>query len=150
MPSTQKLLLVGTAGAVLFIGLSLFVMSALNKGTQQTKDGSSKTDFPTPTLFVINPSDIPDDIPAPPIVYVTQVEERARISNPGVFLANKMPYETAFFSVTRQLTEANGGTYVFTVKSKTDADIARQAFLEWLGEQGLTQTQINSLTVVYE
>lgn len=76
------------------------------------------------------------------------VSDNAQKENyPDVFLAGYTPYQTGYFSVSSEFSSSPSGHFVFFVNPHTNT--AKQAFLSWLGQLGLTQDQIKRLEVVY-
>lgn len=68
---------------------------------------------------------------------------------PDAYLANKTPYGNSDFSVVSTL-DNKTGKFVFTVTSKNSLPAAQTSFKAWAEQQGLTDTQISSLQVIYK
>lgn len=68
---------------------------------------------------------------------------------PDVYLSRRMPYSTNDFSATTQLSNDTGYfEFNITVTSQNLVQ-GKQEFLDWIKSQGLTDSQIQSLTIHY-
>lgn len=160
---------------ILFICLTLLVLillfcAALFLGKRSTPSENIFIPTPTPVL----PGNPNHQLPTPnPTTNTIQTTPSSTEENPGlnsprmsdidkyaqnfnktnypdVFLANLSPYETSSFKMTVTFVSYPTGHYRINVEAKvTEEEKAKQDFLTWVKNQGLTDQQVSSLDIVY-
>lgn len=74
----------------------------------------------------------------------------SRTSRPDMFLYRDTPYQTLDFSITSDISQVSGEAEFNVVITASDANQGKQAFLNWLNSLGLTNAQIQNLTIHYQ
>ncbi|HXS14735.1 MAG TPA: Ig-like domain-containing protein [Candidatus Saccharimonadales bacterium] len=77
---------------------------------------------------------------------VSEADQRQQF--PDLFLASYVPFSTSSFSVADSFSASPSGHYEFTVTQITKT--AKEDFLLWIKQLGLTQTQIDRLQIYYQ
>ncbi len=83
-----------------------------------------------------------------PVELVTQIEERSREERPDIYLANKMPYDSADFRMDLEIDEVGNFTFVVTSNKYTGGLLVNRVN-QWLQSIGLTVEQIEDLEFAY-
>jgi hypothetical protein len=72
------------------------------------------------------------------------------INAPDVFLARRTPHQEAEFYVSSSVSNQTGDMTFIVTLNGTDKASSQQKFLEWVKSQGLTDSQIKSLSITYQ
>ncbi|MFA6005858.1 MAG: hypothetical protein WC775_05240 [Patescibacteria group bacterium] len=162
----KKLIFAGGVG-FLFVVILLFFGFTLIQNKSTVKNPPAPT-IP-PTTIPLFPSNIvpkvptatpiptittsPQVTPGPspdtrPVELISQIEEKHRVENPDIYVANKLPYIGSDFEMNYDM--AADGKITFTVRSSdfSGSELQRKV-ATWLLSLGLTIEQINSLTIEY-
>jgi hypothetical protein len=131
---------------LLIIGLAVFVVILLVYtivryiGTQTTQRG------PIP----ITPQEQFDNTPALSEEAMEQMRESHRLNAPDVYLRNQTPVTQPTF-IFDSYVNREQGQYVFTVQPKiTSLQQVQEDVRVWLNSIGITNEQIESLTIEYK
>ncbi len=80
----------------------------------------------------------------------TVADNAQKIQHPDIFLSNQTPYASLSFSIISTFTPSPTGHYYFTVSLLAEKTFAKNAFLSWVKNLGLTDQQISSLDITYK
>jgi len=153
MYNKKILIIVGVVGVVL-VSLLVILMLLNQQGTQ---GGNSFDQNVIPTLSqttgtnegLTPPTD--GDVPINREAFKEIVTDY-RTTRPDFFLKVYVPFQNNDFAVTSMFKESGGKAYFeFVVKSKSGSVVAaRESFIQWAENLGLTSDQISTLKVTYE
>jgi hypothetical protein len=83
-----------------------------------------------------------------PIPLITKIAEINRVQYPKIYLSNKLPYEEEAFTMIWEVSPQK--ELVFGVTSRAlSGEALKERVRRWLFEIGLTQEQIDGLTIYY-
>lgn len=143
----RRILLIALPTLILVLLLIVFLLKISSRPATKPR-----LVFPTPTPFSQEELERRrrSGAPGPNPTEYFEYEENVRKTDPDIYLANRLPYSTSTFSMTKFTNWKTGATYFIVSLRGSDSIKSREDAISWMRSLRLTDSQIQSLSISYQ